>query len=100
MDGSTFVHANLQGADLRGAFLWATNFTDANLSGALLDRANLTNTIFKRANMVGVSIGLTTMIGTNFTDAIMFEHSEMDGAFAWGVTWYNGTRIDGPDFCS
>ncbi len=65
---------NLDGVDLRGAFLEQVNFTGArlkgaNLSKAILARADLTNADLTGANLEGANAGGVNALRANFTDA-------------------------------
>ncbi|MAS95641.1 MAG: hypothetical protein CMO55_20765 [Verrucomicrobiales bacterium] len=66
---TTFVRANLSGANLYGAY-----FREANLCGAQLLKANLPRANFTgRVNLVGANLSRARLLGANLREAKLIE---------------------------
>jgi uncharacterized protein YjbI with pentapeptide repeats len=81
--------ADLQGADLRAAFLYKANLSNANLDGAVLIDTDL-----RRADLSGASLNNTDLGGADLTDArITSEQLSTCKAYD-GATMPDGSKHD------
>jgi uncharacterized protein YjbI with pentapeptide repeats len=71
LDGANFRGANLTGVTL-GATLEGADFLGANLTNANLYYERTTSISFRGANLTGAGFERTSLIGADFTDAIVF----------------------------
>lgn len=97
LNGSTFTDIFAQDADLKGAWLQSTTITAprANFKNAQLDYAHLDRSIIKNAYFEGASF-----IGTTFKDS-KIDHCNFKGAHLQGVRFeaetIDSSFLDGAD---
>ncbi len=87
--GTNFLLAALQGADLTGAQLHYADFTSAGLQGAGLNYANLHSAILRDADMEGADIQQAKLFGADMTGA------KLQGAdLRYGEVWLTNPPED------
>ena len=69
LDGANLTGAFLAGANLTGAFLAGANLTGANLTGASLDGAHLVGADLTRASLDGASLDGANLAGAHLVGA-------------------------------
>ena len=91
--GIALRRANLEGANLEGAYLKGANLEGANLKGADLKGAYLEGADLEGANLKGANLGGAYLKGANL------EGANLGGAYLKGANLINcGNRSDGYEF--
>ena len=92
--------AYLEGADLRGASLFAVNLSEAclegaNLSGAQLDRANLKNANLRHVHLENAGLNWADLREADLSAAIFYETDIKRAKFSKALRYEDDAKIPG-----
>jgi uncharacterized protein YjbI with pentapeptide repeats len=95
-EGTNFLIASLQGADLTGALLHGADFSSAAMQGVMLSHAQLYGAALRDADLEGADLNQSKLQGADLTGAKL-RASDLRGASIWMAMPPTGDAVANAD---